>query len=123
MEATDPFKLFVLKRISVIKSKALLLKSSFRIQNRPIQSNEQFKMLMGIKFPPGTNDKQIIVLQDNAVRSNLTQFDIMRSNTFLPVLNATESICTKTLAKTQGRISPYKFLVPCLSVRVKFTNQ
>ena len=23
----------------------------------------------------------------------------------------------------QGRISPYKFLVPCLSVRVKFTNQ
>ena len=25
--------------------------------------------------------------------------------------------------KLQGRISPYKFLVPCLSVRVKFTNQ
>ena len=25
--------------------------------------------------------------------------------------------------KSQGRISPYKFLVPCLSVRVKFTNQ
>ena len=23
----------------------------------------------------------------------------------------------------QGRISPYKFLVPCLSVRVKFTNR
>ena len=23
----------------------------------------------------------------------------------------------------QGHISPYKFLVPCLSVRVKFTNQ
>ena len=23
----------------------------------------------------------------------------------------------------QGWISPYKFLVPCLSVRVKFTNQ
>ena len=23
----------------------------------------------------------------------------------------------------QGRISPYKFLVPCLSVRIKFTNQ
>ena len=23
----------------------------------------------------------------------------------------------------QGRISPYKFLVQCLSVRVKFTNQ
>ena len=25
--------------------------------------------------------------------------------------------------ESQGRISPYKFLVPCLSVRVKFTNQ
>ena len=25
--------------------------------------------------------------------------------------------------RIQGRISPYKFLVPCLSVRVKFTNQ
>ena len=24
---------------------------------------------------------------------------------------------------SQGRISPYKFLAPCLSVRVKFTNQ
>ena len=24
---------------------------------------------------------------------------------------------------SQGRISPYKFLVPCLSVMVKFTNQ
>ena len=23
----------------------------------------------------------------------------------------------------KGRISPYKFMVPCLSVRVKFTNQ
>ena len=27
------------------------------------------------------------------------------------------------LPKLQGRTSPYKFLVPCLSVRVKFTNQ
>ena len=25
--------------------------------------------------------------------------------------------------RAQGRISPYKFLVPCLSVRVKFINQ
>ena len=28
-----------------------------------------------------------------------------------------------TSGDIQGRISPYKFLVPCLSVRVKFTNQ
>ena len=26
-------------------------------------------------------------------------------------------------SSSQGRISPFKFLVPCLSVRVKFTNQ
>ena len=32
-------------------------------------------------------------------------------------------ICTPGTGGIQGLISSYKFLVPCLSVRVKFTNQ
>ena len=43
---------------------------------------------------------QVIVLQDNAITSKLTQLDVMCSNTFLPVLNASKSVCAKTLAKT-----------------------
>ena len=39
-----------------MKSKAFVIKS-IRIQNRSIQSSEQFKMFMEIKFPSGTNDK------------------------------------------------------------------
>ena len=35
----------------------------------------------------------------------------------------TSDIVTSVVLSKQGWISPYKFLVPCLSVRVKCTNQ
>ena len=52
----------------------------------------------------------------------MNHFNLFSIKTPKRDINKTYVLSNLSDSRSQGLISPYKFLVPCLPVRVKFTN-